>query len=90
MVEITRDADEPPILWHWCRPDAQQSCYNAVDECGFPTVREALHAARVAAGLGNVAEQPCADFVLILDGHPNARNECADCMWPRASHGESA
>lgn len=56
----------------------------------YPTAREALRAARVAAGLGDVGEQACDAF---KDRRHMMRYSgiyplCAECRWPRARHGE--
>lgn len=50
------------------------------------TVREALHAARVAAGLGDVGEKACDApcWVDIHQGRPT-ETECCRCRWPRVT-----
>lgn len=56
------------------------------------TEAAALHAARIAAGYGHVAEQPCARFVHEPDTgrceHDGDCGDCFDCAWPFERHGK--
>src|SRR6185295_1804556 len=52
----------------------------------YPTEREALHAARVAAGFGHVAERPCNSVEAYDDGH----GDCCQCAWPMVAHGKES
>jgi hypothetical protein len=61
----------------------------------FATVDEALRAARIAAGLGDVPEKPCKDFLRTDAGpfnnfpitHPG-RMQCARCAWAKERHAQ--
>jgi hypothetical protein len=72
------------------------SCCQRMNDAYYSTGAEALHAARVAAGLGDVAEEACATYVGTRTRHENAAgvvigtsdSECSTCRWPRARHGE--
>lgn len=66
-------------LWHYGDVD------NPVTRFYF-TAREALLAARAAAGLGDVAEEPCATYQRYSESEPAP--DCFRCRWPRLSHGE--
>lgn len=57
------------------------------------TEAAALRAARVAAGFGHVAEQPCAQMQYTfsdgdLDCIETPDDECEQCGWPRDRHGK--
>lgn len=57
-----------------------------------PTEAAALRAARIAAGFGHVAEQPCEEFVYPPEDQDQAwippEQECLGCFWTYARHGK--
>lgn len=54
----------------------------------YPTEAAALQAARIAAGFGHVAEQPCSTPCWVDIHQRRTERECCRCAWPPERHGK--